>query len=170
MFNHKPKTLEALAHRYSVEEIATFAAFVSHIQEQKYTTLTPEQLCAAQEGFSRISELQTDRKHYAFHVDDSYAERNDEGVVLYLRLGNTLKPKVEYWSRDEVTQVKDVLKYTSQQNISTIFTGPISENGFLGLEQMFDEAHPITYRPLTEYEISQFADNGIHVEVLSQLC
>lgn len=173
MFKTDPKSLEELSFKFKEQDIANLQYILEHLHAKKLSTLSDEIIQEAIDGLKVIGKLKLEGKIYAFHVDDSFAERQSgrgEGVELFLRQGNKLEDFFSPSSRDGVYQVEDAARYMKENDRHVVYTGPLNfGQTFLGLPHECDEEDPLRRSCLRDYEINQFLEEKIDVIKLDSL-
>ncbi len=173
MFKTDKKSLEELSFQFDERDIAKLARLLEFLRTKDLLTISPKEAERALKGLEAIGKLQLDEEVYAFHVYDTYATQQGgtgEGVELYRRHGDDLRELLVPSDRDRLYQVDRAVEFLNECRITNIYTGDIPVNSkFLGLSYTCDKEDPITYSKLTDSEIEDFEDEGIHVIELERL-
>ena len=173
MFKTDKESLEKLSFNFNEQDISRISKLLELLQQSNLGTLPSEEITRLQAGLAEIGRLKLEGKVYAFHVDDSYARRQGgdagEGVELYIRRGDTLKEFRVCPDRDWVLKVDQTTTQLEKAKVNTIYTGPITDEGFLGLHKKIDPEDPIFRSPLGDSEIGDYEEAGINVVVLDKL-
>jgi hypothetical protein len=173
MFKTDKESLEDLSFKFNERDLANLKAILEYLQKRGLSTLSPEEVQRTLSGIDAIGRLKLEGKIYAFHVYDSYAQRQSEsceGVELYLRQGNTLNEFYVPNSRDFVYSTSDAIDFLHSKKIRTIYTGSIPKGSdFLGVSQECDDEDPMTRRALGGGEVYLFNSHDINVVTLDSL-
>jgi hypothetical protein len=170
MFKTDPKSLEELSFLFNEQDIARFRYLLECIKSDNLTTLSASELERLANGLNAIGRLKLDKKFYAFHVEDNYAEEGSDGVEVYQRQGNMLEPYIRVFGRDRVMEADEVARELIKRKVKTVYTGPIPYKGeFLGLPAQCDDEHPVLTNQLDDIDIIILRDEGIDVIVFDAL-
>lgn len=170
MFKTDKKSLDELAFAFSEEDIAKFRRLLELTKSQNISTLSKKEHDALVNGLNKIGKLKLNSKYYAFHVSDSYVERQTEGVEVYLRRGNLLRDYFVPGTREFVYEQDEICEMLKDKGIKRVYTGPLfREEEFLGLPGECDEEHPIIREKLHPDEVEFIREKGIEVIVLEEL-
>lgn len=173
MFKTDSKTLEELSFSFGERDIANLKSILEYLRSNSLLTISQEEAQNVLRGLDVIGKLKLDGRIYAFHVDDSYADRqsnNGEGVELHLRQGDKLREFFVPSCRDYVYSEDDVIGVLKERKILVVYTGEIPYSSeFLGLPCECDVDDPLKRMSLKDYEIAAFESENIQVVKLDSL-
>jgi hypothetical protein len=164
-------SLEKISFKLDDRDLANFRFILERLKSEELLSMPAREYKRIINGLNEIAKLKLDGKIYAFHVHDTFTDYpDDEGVELYLRQGNILKPYLQSGDRTDVPSIDDAVDYLNQNNRIQIYTGPIiTDSDFLGLKHIRDKEDPIYTNALTAEDIIEFKSNGIEVVSLDYL-
>lgn len=173
MFHTDKKTLEDLSFHLQPSDVANFKAHLEYLLSHNLFTIPASEVQKGINALDEIGKLQLSGQIYAFHVNDAFAEKqqnNSIGVELYRRQGDMLQTVFGCFTRDVVYLPEEATEWLKKERITRVYTCKIPyQSDFLGIPSVCDDEDPFSRDILDDDDIDQFQADGIEVVVLQSL-